>query len=55
MPDPRTIALQKNERSSFGPEPDPDANNPLPVEPDYAANATNPPDPAPPLKITNNG
>lgn len=56
MPDPRTIALEKNDRSKFEPEPNDEQINPPPRgQRDVAANPTIPAPPAPPLKITNNG
>lgn len=46
MPDPRTIALEKNDRSKFGPEPNDEQINPRFRERDYRAK------PAPPRTET---
>lgn len=45
MPSPREIALDKNERSQFEPEPsDERPDNPLPREQDHRVNPVNPPE-----------
>lgn len=53
MPSPREIALTQNKPpvgNQFAEEPNDEALNPAPKEPEYRADPQNPPDGKPPVK-----